>query len=262
METPPPLSEPPIQAPQPITTSLPARLTNVFAEPGEVFEEIKAAPPATGNWLVPVFLWVLVGIVASVILLSQPAIQHQIREQQAKAMDKMVQQGKMTREQADQATAMAEKFTGPTMLMIFGSVGALVAGFAHVFWWALVLWLLGRWFLKSYFPYVKALEVSGLSMMIWVLSGILGVLLGIILGRMYATPSAALFINEFDPTSKGQLLLATLNPFHFWLVLVMAIGLAKIANAPFSRAAILLLGFWILQEALFIAIPGMGQMAL
>jgi hypothetical protein len=261
METPPPIPEAPIEATQSITTSLPARLMNVFVEPGEVFQEVKHAPPATGNWLVPVLLWVLVGAVASFILMSQPAIQHQIREQQAKAMDKMVQQGKMTREQADQATAMAEKFTGPTMLMLFGCVGAVVAGFVHVFWWALVLWLLGRWFLKSYFPYVKALEVAGLSMMIWVLSAMLGVLLGIILGRMYATPSAALFISEFDTTSKIHILLATLNPFHLWLVLLMALGLAKLAGAPFVRAAVLVLGFWVLEQGLFI-LTGMGQMAL
>jgi len=262
METPPPLPSLPPQAPEPVTTSLPARLINVFAEPGQVFEEIKNSPPASSNWLVPVMLWVLVSVIASFILFSQPSIQHQVREQQAKAMDKMVEQGKMTREQADQATAVSEKFLGPTMLMIFGSVGAAGAAFAHVFWWALVLWLLGRWLLKSQFPYLKALEVAGLSMMVWVLSAILGLLLGIITGRMIATPSAALLISEFDLTNKSHILLATLNPFHLWLVLLMAIGLSKLAGVPFFRAAVLVLGCWILEQGLFIVTPRMGQMAL
>jgi hypothetical protein len=244
-----------------VGTSLAARLTNVFAEPGDVFDEIKKAPPATGNWLVPVLLWALVGVVSSFIILSQPAIQHQVREQQAKAMDKMVAAGKMTRDQADQATAMAEKFTGPTMLMIFGSIASVVVGFVHVLWWGLVLWLIGRWALKSQFSYVKALEVAGLPMMIWVLAAVLNLLLGIILGRMYATASAALFISDFDITNKGHWLLATLNPFHFWLVALMATGLAKVAGAPFSRAAPFVFGYWVLQQGLFV-ISGMGQMAM
>jgi len=234
---------------------------NVFAEPGEVFEEIKSTPPATGNWLVPVFLWALVGIVTSVILLSQPAIQHQIHEQQAKAMDKMVQQGKLTREQADQATAAAEKFTGPTMLMLFGGVGSVVVSIIHAVWWALVLWLLGRWLLKSQFPYTKALEVAGLPMMIGALGAIVGLLLGIILSRMYATPSAALLITDFDVTNKAHLFVATLNPFQIWQAIVMGVGLAKVTGAAAPRAVLGVLVFWAVQESLLI-LAGMGQMAL
>ena len=42
-------------------------------------------------------------------------------------------------------------------------------GFARVFWWAFILWLLGRLFLKVRFGYPKALEVAGLGLMISVL---------------------------------------------------------------------------------------------
>ena len=176
-------------------------------------------------------------------------------------MDKVVQQGKMTREQADQAAAIAEKFTGPTMLKIFGSVGAVILGFVHVIWWGLVVWLLGRWFLKSRFPYGKALEVAGLPMMIGVLAAVLGLLLGVILGKMYASPSIALLISDFDVANKGHLFLAALNPFHFWQAAVTGVGLAKVAGAPVGRGIVLVLVFWVLQQSLLI-LTGMGQFSL
>jgi hypothetical protein len=194
-------------------------------------------------------------------MFSQPAIIQQLREQQNKAIDKQVEAGKMTREQADQALTVMEKFTGPAMLRIFGGVGAAVVSLVHVFWWGLVLWLLGKWFLKAHFGYLKSVEVVGLAMMIGVLGGIVGMLLTVNLARMFATPSLALAVSDFDVSRKSHLFLGAANVFSFWLVGVMSLGLAKLAQVPFLRAAFLVLGFWVFQESLFILV-GLGQFAL
>src|SRR5437899_5129613 len=140
MEPPPPILEPQPAAPKPPTTSLAARLLNVFAIPGDVFEEVRAMPNSVANWLAPVVLSSLVGVISAIVIFSQPAIQQQVREQQAKKMEDWVKAGRMTQAQADQAAAMAEKFTGPTMLKIFGGIGAVFVSFARVFGWALALW--------------------------------------------------------------------------------------------------------------------------
>ncbi len=150
---------------------------------------------------------------------------------------------------------------GPTMLKIAGGGGAVVVSFIHVVWWGFVLWLLGRWFLKVPVPYPKALEVAGLAMMINVLGGIVGMLLIVNFGRMGATPSLALAVSDFDVTRKSHLFLGAANVFYFWLIGVMSVGLAKLAGAPFLRAAWLVLTYWILQESLLI-LAGMGQFAL
>jgi hypothetical protein len=241
--------------------SLPARLLNVFAVPGEVFTEVKSAPPSTSNWLVPTICSALIGVLVSFIIFSQPAIIQQIREQQAKVMDQQVKAGKITQAQADQALAMMEKFTGPTMMKVFGGVGSVVVSFVHVMWWGFVLWLLSRWFLKVKIPYVKALEVVGLAMMIAVLGAIVAMLLIVNLGRMGATPSLALMMSDFDATRKSHLFMGAANVFYFWQVGVTAVGLSKLAGVPFVRALWVLLAFWLLQESLFILI-GMGQFAL
>ena len=243
------------------TSSLPARLLNVFAVPGDVFTEVKSAPHFTSNWLVPTICSALAGIIATFIIFSQPAVIQQLREQQAKVMDQQVKAGKMTQAQADKAQAIMEKFTGPTTMKIFGSVGSVVVSFLHVVWWGFVLWLLSRWLLKVRISYPKTLEVVGLSMMIGVLGAIVAMLLTVNLGRMGATPSLALIVNDFDATRKSHLFMGAANVFYFWQVGVTAIGLSKLAEVPFVRALWVLLAFWLLEESFFIVV-GMGQFAL
>lgn len=260
MEQPPPISEIQSVPSKPPAMSLMARLMNVFAGPGEVFEDIRASPPAVPNWLVPALLFAVMGIISSMVMFSQPAIVQKIHEEQAKKMDEMVKSGKMSRADADKAEAMAEKFTGPTMLKIFGSVASVIASFVRLLWWALILWLLGK-VLKRSFGYGKALEVIGLASMITVLGSLVTILLIVNLGRMIATPSLALTIPDFDVTRKSHLMLGTVNLFYFWQIGVLSVGLAKLAQVSFIRALPLVLTCWILQELFFI-FTGLGQFAL
>src|SRR6266853_6592326 len=128
MEQPPSLSEVQSAVPKPPAMSLPARLLNVFASPGEVFDDIQAAAPAASNWLVPALLFALVGVISVMIIFAQPTIVQPIVEQQAKKMDEAVKAGKMTQAQADQA----EKFMGPMTFKIFGSVFSVIGSFVRL----------------------------------------------------------------------------------------------------------------------------------
>jgi hypothetical protein len=236
----------------PPASTLVARLANIFVSPGEVFEEVKASEPAMSNWLAPVLFFALVGVVSAFVIFSQPAMMQQIREQQAKVFDQQVNAGKMTRAQADQAMAMAEKFSGPTMMKITGSVGAVVSSFTGVFWRALILWLLGMLVLKARFDYLKALEVAGLATMISVLGAVVTMLLTVIFGKATA-PSLALLVGHFDPKNPVHLLAAAVNVFTFWQLGVMAAGLARLATSSFARALSALLVVWLgLQAALIL----------
>jgi hypothetical protein len=261
MEQPPLLPEAPPDTTAVQTTSIWARLLNVFAVPGEVFSEVKATPSCVANWLVPAVIMAIVGAVSAIIIFSQPAIVQQVHEQQANAMDKQVKAGKMSQADADKALEIADKFTGPTMLKLFGSVGAVCVSFGRIFWWGFVLWLLARWMLKTEIHFSKALEVAGLAMMISVLGAIVGLLLSVNLSRIIATPSPALLLKDFDLTRKTHLFLAAANVFSFWQVGVTSLGFAKLAAVPFFRGAWVLVTFWVLQESLCI-LMGLGQFAL
>jgi hypothetical protein len=121
--------------------------------------------------------------------------------------------------------------------------------------------LIARWLLKAQIPYMKAVEVAGLSSMIAILGGVVSLLLMVILGRMIATPSLALLLSDFDMTNKKHYLLAAVNAFNFWMVAVMGLGLARLTGASFGRATMIVLVYWVAMSLALIAL-GMGNFAL
>ncbi len=249
METIPPIPEAEVPPPQ---TTLWSRLFNIFAAPGDVFEEIKNCKPAVANWLAPALVLMVAGMISSVVIFSQPNVAQQIHEQQQKAFDKQISAGKMTQAQADQAAQMAEKFSGPSMLMIFGCVGAAATSFATPFWAALLLWLIARFYLKSPVGYMKVLEVAGLALMITVLAVVVKTLLIILTGNLYAALSPAMLVKHFDQQNPVHQILLMLDVMTFWLLAVRSIGLAKLTGASFGRAAVPVFVVWLVITGVII----------
>jgi len=241
--------------------SLTGRLTNIFVSPGEVFEGMRNRPPAVVNWLVPMLIYAVVGAISMLIIFSQPAIIQQIHEQQAAALDKQVKDGKLTQAQADQALQMLEKFSGPTTMKIFGSVGAVLGSAVRVLWWAFILWLMATLIVKTKVPYQKMIEVAGLTTMILVLGGVVTLLLTVITSKLGITLSPALVLSNYDIKNKAHLALAALNAFNLWQVVVFASGLARLTGTTYTRALLIVGIYWVLFSAFCISV-GMGQFAL
>jgi hypothetical protein len=226
---------------------------NVFATPGDVFAEVKNARPATANWLIPLLLSILIGTISAIIIYAQPAIQQNLHEQQTKVFEDRVKAGSLTREQADQAEAAAEKVLGPRSLVYISVVALVVGNFLRIFWWALMLWLMGKWILKSVFPFQQALEVMGLASMILILGGIVTTLLVVCSGRFTAL-NLAIFAGPAHPQSPLYMILAAVDFFDLWLVAVAATGLARLADVPWSRAFKVTIIYWLIMEALQISL--------
>jgi hypothetical protein len=252
MEQPPPIENATPEAlPAPEPMSLTGRLCNVFAAPGEVFDSIKARPASTANWLVPAILYTVLGIVGFWLAFSQPAIQQQVHEMTAKAMEKQFAKAKMSPEQAEQVRAQAEKWGGIAM-KISVYFGVAVDGFAAPFLWGLFIWLAGTKGLKGQFSYLKAVEVAGLSKMIDVLGVVIGKLLAIVTSNYLATPSLVLLIKEFDPQNPMHLAAGLTDVVVLWMLAVRAVGLSKLANVSFGKAAAWVFGFWLAYSGLII----------
>lgn len=225
-------------------TSLFSRLTNVFAAPGEVFDELKIAPPSVANWLVPVVLMLLVMVASTFLIYSQPAIKQQVLEMQGKAFDKQVADGKMKAEQAEQIKESMEKMD-PLIFQSIGVVFVMVLTVAGLFLWGLVFWLLGTKMLPGNFGYLKAVEAVGLATMIYLLNSIVTPLMIVSLGNVNARPALSMLTGEFDATNKVHVLLASVNLFYIWYVLVLAVALGRLTGVSFGKAALWLFGFWV-----------------
>ena len=233
--------------------SLGGRLLNVFATPGDVFQEVRSAKDSAANWLAPAVILIVVSWVASVLIFSQDSIMHQFSEIVDQGIQKQVQSGHLTEQQAEQGRAVGEKWS-----IIAAKIGAgiipVLGGFGTPFVWGLFLWLVGAKVLKGDFPYMKAVEVVGLGNMIGVLETIVKTLLIVGLGDLYAAPSLALLVKGFDPQNMVHALLAIVNVMTFWVLIVRAIGLARLSGASFAKAALWVFGIWAAYTGFFFAL--------
>ena len=227
-----------------------ARLMNVFTGPGEVFEDVLKGPPSTANWLVPVVLSCLVGMVSSFVIFSQDAITQQLREKQEQAMEKRLE--KMPKEKREEMREMMEKWSNPDAIKVFGAVGAVVRSFGGLYVAAAVLWLVGTRLFKGSFSFMQAVEVCGLSAMIGMLAAIVTMLLVVVMGTTLATPGPVLLIHEPDMMNPAHLVLSAFNILTLWYIGVLAIGLAKLSQASVAKAAAWLFGIWAVVTLAFI----------
>jgi hypothetical protein len=224
---------------------------NVLVAPGDVFAEVKNAPPSVTNWLVPAILFIVLSWLSAALIYTQPAIRQQLSELSTKAIDRQVEKGKISGAQADQARAAAEKF-GSVGYEIGAVVGPVFAGFASPFFGGLILWLVGSFALKGPFPYMKAVEVAGLSGMIAALSVMVKTLLILITGNLFASPSLGLLAKDFDPQNPVHSVLAMADVMVLWLLAVRAIGLAKLSGASLGKALAWIFMIWIAISGLMI----------
>lgn len=228
--------------------SLLDRLTNVFASPGELFENVRLTGKTTSSWLVPLVIMVVVSLILSQMVINNASLLGQMETMIKKTFEKNVQQGKMTQEQADQTY---ENFARPGSGMATAfRIGATVLGIPIVFLLVtLVYWLLGKWGMKATAPYMKVGEVVGLVFFISILEAIVTTLMMFLMDSIYASPSLALAVSGFDIENKLHIALSKVNIFTIWSLIVTSIGLSKLFQRDLPKVLVLVFALWILWSA-------------
>jgi hypothetical protein len=219
--------------------SLPARLANVVAVPGDVFESVLAEPHSAANWLIPGLLLMVVSWLSLSFMFSQESIRHQVDEIAEHAIQAQSQAQPMSEQQAEQVRHMIKWVSQAGMV-----AGPMVAALTTPFLWGLVLWLVGTKVFKADFLYLKAVEVAGLAGMILVLDSIVRTLLVVGMNDIFVSPSLALFVRPFDPQNPKHTLLALVNVMIFWRLGVLSVGLARLSRASMAKAAVWVWGIW------------------
>jgi hypothetical protein len=233
------------QQPLPSAPSLANTISDVFAAPSEVFQSLKNTAPSSILWITPFIATLLIVIVSVIMIFTNETLKSEMKEIQSKAIQKMVDDGKLTQEQADMAETRSESMGG--MMIAFAIIGGIVFMAAFYFGGALFLWLADKTILKSAVGYGKHLEMYGIASWIGVLGGIITVLMMVGLGSMAATPSGSLaLLGSFDPTNKMHMLLASLNIFSIWQAAVIGIGLSKFSDKQTGAGLGVAFALWIL----------------
>jgi hypothetical protein len=230
-------------------SSLIGRMANVFAAPGEVFDEIKLRPVVAANWVVPMILSIVIGWISAGLIFSQDFTRQQMGDAQEAAMrkplEKLKSSGKLNDSQMEQALEQNKKIA--YIAVVIGGVAGVPFGMAiSLFLGGAILWLVGTKALKGQFPFLKGVEVLGLASLISILGGIVKTLLVLVKGSIFASPSLALLLKDTNPTDPSFSLLSLANVFSLWYLSVASIGLARIAGASVARAAAWVFGIWII----------------
>jgi hypothetical protein len=94
--------------------------------------------------------------------------------------------------------------------------------------------------------------------MIGVLEAIVRTLLILVMGNLFAAPSLALLVKDFNPQNPMHSLLALVNVMTIWILAVRTIGLARLARVSIAKAAVWVVGIWAGYTGLF---WGLGMIA-
>jgi hypothetical protein len=241
--------------------SLTDKLTGIYSEPKRVFEEFRDKGVKTMDWLLPVILMIFIAIIAQIILINNPTVQADMREQQIKGMQKLVDEGKMTQEQLNQA---AERMDSMKSFQYIGIiVGIPIISFVILVIIALIYWLLAKFGIRGNPSYLTVLGIIGIVNMISIVELLASALLSIGLGKFNATPTLALLFS--DSTGVFHSLMSKINPFTFWSLAVIGVGLAVVSKKEIIKGIIWVFGLWIVWTILAIfvisKIPYLGGIA-
>jgi hypothetical protein len=215
----------------PASTSLVAKLIDMFASPSEVFDEVVAAPPRFVNWLVPTVLVAL----ASLFLLRASS-------NEAVSVTPTPQAVEAQLTASDSAAVLAGPISVDAQrLSVLATCGGAFAG---TFWSAFLLWFIGRAFLRTRFSYLKTVEVVALAGSVVALGTIVTALLIGISGDPAARPALSFFVRRLPSTDHVRLILDTFNFFHLWTITVLAIGLSRLSGVTLKESAFWVFGYW------------------
>jgi hypothetical protein len=144
-----------------------------------------------------------------------------------------------------------------SVIIISGVVMSIVYVSVSLFIGALLFWLAGKLLMKSPAGYKKMLEVYGLAMLIGILGSIVSLLMMHAMGSILASPGGSLLVmNSFDRKNIFHVLIAALNVFSIWQMVVAGIGLAKCAGKPAGTGIAISLSMWIIFWVLIPTIIG------
>ena len=217
---------PPAPSPAPRRTSLFAKLTNALVYPGDVFAEVTSAPPRWRNIFIPTLLVGVAGVMAAGAISGDDA-----------AVAAVAATG-----------TEAAKLLIAARLRLLSALVTVLAVFIGTGWSALVLWGIGRVFLKVRFSYWKAMEVVALTAGIVILGTVFAALLGILTDDANARPALSLLVGRLPADHAVRLAFGVFNLFHVWATAVLAIGLSKLSGVSFKESAFWVFGYWLLVK--------------
>lgn len=233
------------------------KLVGVFTEPSETFSNMAKSDPKHIDWFMPVFLLIVVAVIANFVMMGNPYIRNSIIEKQMAKIEKnfeeAVKDGKMSEDQANAQLDNIRENMDKNMAagQIFQIIGMIIFIFVSFFLISLVYWVVAKFGLKGEGTYADTMVAFGLPYYISIIQVIVTVILALSMDKFFQTTSVASFIDADTSTITG-FILSKLDIFSIWFYAVVSIGLAKMfKSASTGKYFGIIFGLWIGVSLLF-----------
>ena len=244
------------------------KMVGLFSEPANTFGKISQMPTKVIDWLVPLTIFIVVLILSTVIMQTNPQIKYSMMEKQMQSIEgnfsEAVNSGRMTQEQADTQieeirTRMEE---GGMAMLIPQIIGILIFTFIVFFVISGVYFLVAKFILKGEGTYSSAMVAYGLPFYIASIQVILQVIVAMLMGKMITDLSLTTFL-DLDKKEFVGFLLSKLDLFSIWFYVVVGIAFAKMFKSENTKKYVITfvvvwLGFSFIFYFLSSAFPFLG----
>ncbi len=234
------------------------KITGVLIEPSKVFENVKIFNPKISDWLIPLLILIILTILSTYLITTNPEIKAEIdlKSKQAieESLDKQVKEGKITQQQKEEQLEQIEKFTSGPAMMIIQYISITLFMFLFTFVIAAVYYLIWIFMLKGQGSYNHALSVYGLSLVINMIEVILVSILSLIMVKFMNSFSVAAFL-DLEKGKTLNYILSKINPFTFWWLYVVGVGLGKVYSVPKNKSLITIFVLWLIYVLIGKFIP-------
>ncbi|MCX8057512.1 MAG: YIP1 family protein [Ignavibacteria bacterium] len=234
------------------------KIAGIILEPSRVFENIKIYGPKTIDWLVPILLLIVLTILSNLLITSNPDIKAELEAIQRKAteeaLEKEVKAGRITQAQKEERLEQIEKFTTSPVMKIFQYISIAVFIFVFLFILAVIYYSVWVFILKGQGSYSHALSVYGLASFISMIEVIFVSILSLVMVKMVTGFSLAAFL-ELEKGTWISYLATKINPFTFWWLYVIGVGLGTVYSVPKTKSLIAIFGLWLIYVVIGKFIP-------
>lgn len=227
------------------------KLVGVFSEPGNTFTKIAKSGAKTSDWIIPVVILIAVSILSTILMFTNPSIKLQMRQEQEKQVQEMVDKGVITQEQADQQIEMMEKFSGGPFVIITTSISMIIFIFIFFFIISALIMLFVKFGLKGEGTYKDAMTAYGLPFYISIIQVIVMVILSLAMGKMFQSTGVAAFM-DLEKGSFVNFILNKVDVFSIWFYAVISISFAKMFKSQSTgKYYVLIFSLWIVSSIIF-----------
>ena len=225
------------------------KMIGVFTEPAKTFFLTSKFPPRKKDWVIPVLILFFIAAIIRIIAMTNEEVYFEAKKQGIERIEKMVESGMMTREQADEAIDAIDQ----QMAFMNGPVGwvitiatTLIIGFIVILIIVGIYYLLIKFLLKGEGTFSSALVAIGLTTYISILQMIIAGILTMLFGKMIMDTSLASIMGSDKMTLAGWFF-AKIDPISIWAYIVLSIGFAKMFKSESTgKYYMLVFGVWLI----------------